>query len=215
MTDKDNSDSKTDKIRDPEEYVNHRRLENIFDIRTEIKEERKKVKIASHSRKFTRFETLSAYRTMVESYIIETESLLRSYSPGPELLNNKNFGTVTLSVTTEQRRAPGRGSNRTQQVYVGDNPSVDREWIPAPEVPEPKKIDLVGLLSLVNTPDPITATYELEVPRKYRTGKTFKHTVRGQISFRTLDTMVRTVNDFLSRIGFEVDPEPEDNPAQI
>ena len=45
--------------------------------------------------------------------------------------------------------------------------------------------------------------------------KEYTYVQKSQIPMSALDDMVRTMNEFLSDIGFELEPETEDNPANI
>jgi hypothetical protein len=209
-TDPENGDGEPQEIKDPNAYVNHRRLRSIFDIRDDMTEARAKVKTAPHSRRYSEYEALSAYRALVDSYIVETEPLLRKYKPGPSLLQSKDYGSVI--VEPESRSVSRAGASRTQEVYVGDDPETSEDWVPVVRVPEGKEFDLTGLLSLIHLPDPITAEFELHISGSgYKMRQEMMYTSTTQISFASLDTMVRSVNNFLADIGFELDPEDEDS----
>jgi hypothetical protein len=200
-------------VKDPESYINKRRLKGIFDIRDEMREVRKKVKVAPYQAGVSKYESVSIYRALVDSYIVETEPLLRRYKGGLELLEDKDFGTA--SVCPQYQRNPDSrhrsGPRDRYRVHVGDDPTVDAEKVTVSTEPEPTIFELTGLLSVVTTPDPLVSLYEFTASAQGRTRKkTITYRCEAQVSYNTLDTMVRTLNNFLGQIGLEVDPEEAD-----
>ena len=214
-TDPDDKSGEPTTVRDPESYINKRRLKGIFDIRDEMTEIRKKVKVAPHADSVSSYEALSAYRALVDSYDVETESLLRQYKGGLDLLQSRDFGTAQIAPRYQNK--PEYWGGGKYEVYVADDPTINNSRIAVNQPPEPTVFELTGLLSVVSTPDPLVAEYEL-----HRSGdrhglgdNSVLYRCEGQISFRTLDTMVRALNNFLGKIGLEVDPEEESEPWDI
>lgn len=219
MTDSDGDSEDVAQIKDPEAYVNQRRLQQLFDLRENLHKSRLKLAEIEHNRrhKRTRWEALNAYRALVDSYILELEPLLLRYEPGPELLNETHFGTV--EVTPHYKLEPaGRSSSDTYQVYepsASTNNSSD-DYVRVQNRPhEVVEYELEGLRSVLELPSPLTATYTFNKFKYAGKGKSFKHTAKTQIRMETMDTMVRKANNFLAEIGFTVSPEPEDDPAMI
>lgn len=206
-TDPTNSDPEPTEVSDPDAYINHRRLKSIFDIRDDMREARRRVKLADHDPDLTAYQTLSAYRAIVDSYVVETEPLLRSYEGGAKLLEEKEFGTVAVEPTVIEKEAPGHTSAKETRIRV------DGEEYTVTTVPKGETYDLTGLLSVIRQPDPLTANISLNM--RMSRGKNRVVTVKRQIGFRTLDLMVRTVNNFLANIGFELDPREEENPLEL
>jgi hypothetical protein len=185
------SESGPQEIKDPEAYVNHRRLRSIFDIRDGMVEARRNVKLAPHDENFSLYEALSAYRALTDSYIVETEPLLRRYQGGIKLLEKADFGTIEVEPEVPNF---GRGTNRHSV--------------------EPEVYEMKGLLSLVDSPDPLTAEYDVRRPSGRGKGRETGVTKR-QVPFATLDNMVRSLNNFLAEVGFELDPQEDTEPGQI
>jgi hypothetical protein len=61
-------------------------------------------------------------------------------------------------------------------------------------------------LSLLDHPDPLFGQWDIPIKR-HDGYHSHNHTVKQQVDFRTLDTMVRSINNYLAQIGFEVSPE--------
>jgi len=77
-----------DHVEDPEQIVQSRRLEAIFDIRDELREYRKIILIESYDNHgMSRFQALSGYRTLANNYLMEIQPLLEKYESGKELLS--------------------------------------------------------------------------------------------------------------------------------
>ncbi len=203
-------ESEPKEIKDPEAYVNHRRLRSIFDIRDDMVEARKKVKLAGHSGEFTSYEALSAYRALTDSYIVESEPLLRRYEDGVELLESADFGVESVSPPYHRASQYQRGQ------YAVELGGHKRDTVLLSHPPEERLYELNGLLSLIECPDPLSAQYEWKTARSSnRGGGTVSYSHKQQLSFSTLDTMVRSVNNFLAEIGFELNPQEEDDPAHL
>jgi hypothetical protein len=211
----DESESPDQVIADPESQVNHRRIKTIFDIRDSMTEARQKVKLASHNRNIARYEALSAYRALVDSYVVETEPMLRRYDPGTELLENQDFGAVTVNVETKQPLKGRDTYNSTVEVDVRSDPSIDKDWVTVSEVPKPVKYDVTGLLSVINLPDPLRPQFELNRSQTMLSSTNCIFSPTYQIDFEVLDRMVRSINNFLAEIGFEVDPQEEQETLEL
>jgi hypothetical protein len=197
-------------VSDPESYVNKRRLKGIFDIRDEMREARTRVKIAPQQDNITKFQALSVYRALVNSYIIEAEPLLKKYKGGKRLLEKKDFGTESLCPTFEKNSNSSRYSSYSWRVFLSDDPTIDREKIRVRRKPQPTTFNLKGLLSVSRLPDPLEAEYKLDGQVAHSTSKTINYRCVSQISYEKLDNMVRSLNNFLGEAGFEVDPEQKD-----
>lgn len=201
------NESEPQKISDPESYVNHRRLRTIFDIRDKMIETRRDVKVAPHDNVISRFKALAAYRALVDSFVVETEPLLRRYSDGKQLLKSRDYGQIT--VAPEFIEIPRRrGLPMNWKVDVSNDRRYSTGSIGFTEKPEIKYFEITGLISVVELPDPLSVTYE-SIDRDPN------YTHEEQIGFDILDQMVRDINNFLAKIGFEVDPQEEEDTLQI
>ena len=198
-----------EEIKDAEDYVHQRRLKSIFDLREELHTKRKQIRIAEADDR-NRFAALCVYRSIVDSYVLELEPLLRLYERGIQYLTETNFGTV--SVTPETRQATRAGDSRGQVTEVY-NPETEK-WHAASHSIEPTTYQLQGLESLLTLPNPIETEFTIKTDRPLR-DDLVTITATSQIGMDRLDAMVRVMNTFLSDIGFEVDPEPEDDPAHL
>lgn len=190
-------DAEPVEIEDPEGYVAHRRLKSIFDIRSDIHTARQQVRLEAYG---DRYQALCAYRTLLDGYIMELTPLLRKYDPGPELLTQRDFGTVELK--PEAREKPGRTHS---EVYDPYDDTLGSNWVPVREAPEPTTFRLRGLQSVFQLPDPLSHTWELE--NHSARHETVTVSAEAQPDFEMMDRMVLAANNFLADIGFELDPE--------
>ena len=192
----------TREIDDQEDLIHQRRIKTIFDARDNLHQTRSKIEFEQQGD--ARVEVLTAYRSLVSSYLLEVEPLMQRYETGQQLLDETEFGTVKLEPEIY---------NGKIQYRPGKSAKIDRS-----DVPEPKQYKLTGLSSLFTVPNPVE--YDRQIPvndRSVRGNKTtmVDYSRKAQIRMSTLDTMTRSINQFLAEIGFTVDQEPEDNPAQI
>ena len=89
-------------------------------------------------------------------------------------------------------------------------------WIPVNSgtIPEPEKFEFQGLNALFDTPDTLKLIGQPYSPQDDYS-KQYTYLKETQIPMSVLDDMVRTMNEFVSGIGFELEPEEEDDPAHI
>lgn len=198
-------------IRDPEEIVQSRRLNSIFDIREEIRDSRKQILMEKYNnRGITRFEALCGYRTLANNYLMELEPLLLKYEPGKELLNNKEFGEAVFAPQYRKKTVGDSRSPRYEIVHHNaTTTTVESE-------PQSVPVDLVGLRCLWDIPDPISLSIPVKQKQSYRYAVEERElTFKDQFSVRTIDQFIRCMNRFLSEVGFELDPEENKDPHQI
>jgi hypothetical protein len=196
------SGSKPQEIEDPEAYVNHRRLQSIFDARTKLRDRRITARTAGKSQEFR---AVSAYRSAVSNYVMELEPLMQRFEAGTEPLRKKDFGDVTIEPNVRYREFHS-GSNE----WMLTKSNGDKVPIEAP--PEAVSLPFIGLDCLFVYDDPLTPTWEIEHSRH---GGRIIHQEVGQIPFSVLDDMVIAANRFLAEIGFELNPQEEDDPAHL
>jgi hypothetical protein len=198
-------------IDDPESYINQRRLQTLFDLRQDIYELRKKVNFASHENEYA---ALSAYRSGVASYFMEIESLMQKYDHSKELVEDHQFGVVTIQVPHRTSNI-GRGGSGVE-VHLPDAGSLDSgAWTEVAELPNPVVIEVRGLESVIEYPDPLTHTFTVEKGRHTRSNDKYQREVKQQIPFEILDSMVREMNNFLADIGLEARLEEQEDPLKL
>lgn len=211
------SEDYPERIEDSEDYTVQRRLKSVFDIRRDIHQTRKEIRFASHKRN-ERYQAVCAYRALAESYLLEIEPLLRRYGDGDYYLNQSNFGSVTIQPETRNT-----STNRLGGVELFfpnapiDNHKNNSSWIRVnpDSVPESATYDLTGLTALFDVPDTLMLADQVRQSGDWNRSKEYTYVQKSQIPMSALDDMVRTMNEFLSDIGFELEPETEDNPANI
>jgi hypothetical protein len=194
------SDDEQQEIKDLENHVNQRRIEQVLDIRSQLHDARSKIRTARNT-----FRALKVYRSLLESYIIETEPLLRQYG-GNDLLEERHFTTVVV----ESPVHPDQSSQIEQLVIDAPDGHWQEHYYPEnpDDAPESIEIEIIGLDSVLSLPNPIYHQFSIQTVKN----GLVEHTEKTQIPFRELDTMARSVNCFLADIGFEMEPsnEPED-----
>lgn len=192
-----------EKIEDPEEYVATRRLKDIFDAREGVREDRRRAKGLMYEEN-SEMVGRSVYRTGVETYISEVQPLLRRTDEGTRLWSETPFGSITFEPET-------RVQSQRVDVEVFDG----TEWHRTRDPPEPTRIHLEGLQSLFELGDPITYTAEFDAVVGLSKRQTKQLRYREQPDWQVLDEMVLSVNDYLSKIGVELDISDGDDEANF
>jgi hypothetical protein len=198
-------------VRDPEEYTNERRLKDIFDARSDIREKRLQAQEAARTDRLT---AVSAYRSAVSNYLLEVEPLLRQHEPGTQLLTERDFGSIVIEPPTKEKEAPGR-TTTTRQIIEVPKDTYGTKEVPVKDIPDPAKYHLTGLRSLFTAPNPVEHEFTFIADNTYRQRDKYTLTQRTQISFQTLDTMVRTINNFLGEAGLELNPDTGGDTAEV
>lgn len=195
----DDQANESEAVRGADEIVIERRLSTIFDIRDEIQDIRKRLRMGRLGG-LTEFQILSGYRTLVDNYAMELHPLLLKYEAGEQLLNERDFGEAYVNPKVVERESLMNSSRKLRRPIRGD--------IGVGEVTDIVSFELVGLRSLWELPDPLEADVSI-TRRKPETMSELPEEVRvaDQIRLEKLDEMVREMNVFLSEIGFELEPE--------
>jgi hypothetical protein len=188
-----------DHVEDPEQIVQSRRLESIFDIRDELREYRKIILIESYDdHGMSRFQALSGYRTLANNYLMEIQPLLEKYESGKELLTEHDFGTATV---TPECQATKRGQFEIKH-HDGTTTTVEED-----PTNQTATFELEGLEAIWTTPDPLKASFTVEqYDNINKTTKRQPIAITDQFSVETTDKFIRSMNRFLSEIGFELEP---------
>ena len=203
----DNGDGE-DHVEDPEQIVQSRRLEAIFDIRDELRENRKIILIESHDDYgMTRFQALSGYRTLANNYLMEIQPLLEKYESGKELLTEHDFGTATIA---PQYKPAKRGR---YDIIHHDRTKTTVEQAPNNQT---ATFELEGLEAIWNTPDPLKASFKMkQYDNRNKTIANRSVSITDQFSVETTDKFIRAMNRFLSEIGFELEPTQTSEDVQF
>jgi hypothetical protein len=214
MSESDSNDEipTSEQIADATDIVQSRRLNSIFDIRDELREHRKIILMEKYDNKgISRFQALSGYRTLANNYLMELQPLLKKFEPGQELLTERDFGTATIVPKYEITSSSRRGGSANVEIYhaTGGTTKVAEE-------PTPQKLDLTGLESIWNIPDPLETRLTLDkFDNASRGTRPQPVRIQDQFSVNTTDRFVRAMNLFLSDIGFELEPQEDKEPYQI
>lgn len=198
--------SELDVVEDPEQYVQTRRLQDIFDSRQELRKIRREADFASTQGSW---EGLCAYRAAVATYLQEVEPLFHRYD-GDHLWYEYDFGTITVEPDTYEQTG---GTYRDRGIYVDIRENRSEESYQVKEHKEPIIYEIEGLESLFGLPNPIQHTFRFETEGRH--DDMVSKDVTVQIPFRTLNSMARLTHQFLAEIGFELDPNREPDNMEI
>lgn len=197
------SDPREVEVEDPEDYSTSTRLQQIYDARRELREMRRQAAQHRHSGgNQAKMRAVQYYRSAVESYLLEVDTLLRQHDPGPQLWSKKHYGTVTI-------RPPGdfekkRGYYRATNIKRDGNLPLKVKTIP-----DPKQVEIVGLKWLFKAESPVKAAFEYDV-HSNTFGETHTKVARAYVSWTTLNQMVSDVNSFLGELGIGLSVDETD-----
>jgi len=132
------------------------------------------------------------YRGRVETYFTEIEPLLSATDAGAELWREREFGEMEIRPPVEHQRGGARVTvDGTGKQLRGP-------------VPRPKKVELTGLVSLLNLPAPISANWTVETKSVGFQGTEQTRevvTATKEIPFNVTDEMYRAANRYLNELG--------------
>ncbi|GAA0305696.1 hypothetical protein [Halarchaeum salinum] len=196
-----------EKIEDSEDYVQRRRLKEIYDARESIREKRRQIDIMIEDPDYPRVDKYRGarlYRSAVEDYIMAVEPLLvNTYAEdGTAYWEDVELGTIQMQPPEHLR---------------GDvEPSPFNDYLRIVEKPTPKEFAITGLQSILGLPRPLTADFSATVrtqsqPDPHQTTKTITQPIPWDI----LVSAVRQTTLFLEEIGFEVDVSEEEQRTEI
>jgi len=200
-------------IQDDEDYIQKRRIKSIFNSKDNLHEKRRKIEFEHLHNNKDRTELLTAYRSLVSDYLMQVEPLMDEYEMGTELLEETSFGKIKAQPNTRSKQ---NSINPITEIQLQSGQWVQIE---PEDIPQEKRYNLIGLVSLHRVPNPVKISKQIEVLNPHNshtpTKETVTYTQVTQIDMSTLDLMTRGINQFLAEAGFELQKEPEDNPAQI
>lgn len=197
--------SETVSVSDPDDFTTSARLKQIYQARRDVRESRREAsqyRHGNHSHR-TKVQAVQYYRTAVEGYLLEVDTLLTQHDPGPRLWHDKYYGTVTIQPPGrwEEKRTYYRSKNKELKPNVP---------LKVDSLPEPKEVDIIGLKWLFNAESPVTRDFEFEVRNPhYKPGPhadgglrpTKTMTGSALIAWTQLNEMVTDINEFLAELG--------------
>ena len=175
-------------IDDPEDYSTSQRLKQIYEARRELREMRREA--ATHRHKHPR-RALAYYRTGVESYLMEVDTLFQQNDEGRRLWSERLFGTVTIEPP--------------------EPPETSYYKINSYEKPDPISYKIRGLVSLFELDSEITHVFEMSKQHELRGVETKRVERSAPVPWNTLNRMVTDTNSYLAYlgIGLEIDETDE------
>jgi len=209
MSETNDDTPKQEQIADPEEVVQSRRLNSIFDIRDDLRQHRKIILMEKYDNTgVSRFEALNGYRALANDYLMELEPLLNEYEEGEQLLKERDLGYAYIQPDYEVLKNNGFGTKVKIHHKNGATTIANRE-------PPTKQVRLTGLESIWDIADPLITQLNIQQKHNNPVKSSKPVTIRDQFSVRTTDRFIREMNMFLSDIGFELKPEEDKPPHQI
>lgn len=200
----DDRDETPDPVQDQDGYVQARRLQEIYDIRQQVRDRKIQAKEVAHR---DRFKALSMYRAVVESYAETVAPLMQQYDH--PALDETLFGYVDLSVPTKQVDNHLRG----KEIQAHIRTDTGYEWTPVKSTPQPIYYELHGINSILEIPDPIEHTFTLEGSRR---SDTIRETITQQVSADILNKMSWAMTQFLHNdAGLELDVDDSEDKWNI
>jgi len=201
-----------------EELITEKRLETIVELRRDIHNIRRDVKLGNKLRsqyreKYGTNKRITVYRTAVDSWIMELEPLMRQYDFGEKMLYHRDYGDIVIEPPIEYDKWGHRvieteehGEEIVLSPINSSNPEALERTL------EPRHVSVEGLTALFKLDDPIVERFNIPTSKAKRVRRV---PVKGQIPADKLDLMVRDMNHFLAKVGLEMKPEPERDPHQI
>jgi hypothetical protein len=217
--DDNDSSSEIQRLDAEEELITQKRLETITELRRDIHDIRRDVKLGNklksqYREKYGTNKRITVYRTVVDSWIMELEPLMRQYDFGEQFLYHRDYGDIVIEPPVEYNNQIGKRVVTTEE--HGTEVVASRHHMSDPEALEttlePKHINVKGLTALFRLDDPIEEQFHVPLSQL---AKVRRVPVKGQVPADKLDLMVRDMNHFLAKVGLEMKPEPEENPAEL
>jgi hypothetical protein len=196
------SDPRAVEINDPDDFSTSSRLQQIYQARQELRQMRQEA--AKHRKEFPA-KAVMFYRTAVESYLMELDTLFTQNDTGRELWSRKQYGTVTIAPPGSYEPAP-RTARAWRVEGIGDD---NNDGLTIESKPAPKAVELTGLKSLFETDSPIRVKFELETAEEL-TGQTVSVGAYGHVPWTSLNQMVMDANSYVSDLGIGLDIDETD-----
>jgi len=194
-------------VTDPEGFNTSERLKQIYRAREDLRKMRKEaaqVRNNPNTNPQAKLEAVQHYRAAVESLLLEVGTLLKNHDPGPELWHDRHYGFVTI-------RPPGNWQRQGSHYESKDREYRQNVPLLVEDIPDAKRVPVIGLKWLFETETPVTRSFEFAV---YGGALNETVTLAGSsaVPWRTLNQMVGDVNEFLNEVGvgLEIDEESDD-----
>ena len=200
-------------VEDSEEFIQSRRLRDIFETRKEVREQRLIAKKHSLSNGHDSEQVgAKLYRIAVENYLTELRPLFLTDELGKRYWFEADFGTVVVEPPVYEKPRRGKTDLYLEQSETS-KPLKVRNNI------QPKEIKLTGLNCLFELSQPLQVEFGVRaggvgkfgIGSKGGTAQTAVS--EALIPFDKLDLILNAANEYLSKRGIELDPEeglPED-----
>jgi hypothetical protein len=193
-------------VTDPDGFNTDQRLKQIYRAREDLRKMRKQaaqIRNNPNTDSHAKVEAVQHYRAAVESLLLEVGTLLKNHDPGPELWANRHYGDVVI-------RPPGNWE--PQQAHYKSQ-TIERNNTPllVEEIPDAKRVPVVGLRWLFETETPVTRPFEFKI-YKGALNETVTYHSSSVVPWRILNQMVSEVNEYLNEVGvgLEVVEESDD-----
>lgn len=187
-------------VADPEEFNQQRRLRSIHEARDRCREVYEVTQDPTQSSDGGAI--AAAYRAAVENYVGEIEGLLRRYDWDDDesnLWTGKEIGTVTLRPPAELREL-----QRSDGVTVIDDEGM-----------EPEEIAITGLRDYMDAQPPFRHRFWIRVRQRHKGTREITGAAVSEMPVNLSYQAFRYANDFLARVGFDVEIESSEHRAVV
>jgi hypothetical protein len=202
-----------------EELITEKRLETITELRRDIHNIRRDVKLGNklksqYREKYGTNKRITVYRTVVDSWIMELEPLMRQYDFGEQFLYHRDYGDIVIEPPIKYDNQTGHRVIHTKEhgKELVARPDSMSEPEALERTLEPRHVSVEGLTALFQLDDPIVEQFHVPTSKLANVRQV---PVKGQVPADKLDLMVRDMNHFLAKVGLEMKPEAEREPHQI
>lgn len=203
----DSAAAELEKIEDNEDYVQRRRLKEIYDAREEIRAKRRQIDVMIEDRDYPQVDKLRGarlFRSAVEDYIMAVEPLLTATyeDDGEKYWEEVSLGSVTI---------------QPPQYLCGDvTPSPFNDYLRIVEKPSPEKFDITGIQSILEMARPIRAEFSATIRTQSQPNPHEEtEVVTRPIPWDILVSAVRQTTLFLNEVGFEVNVSETEQRTEI
>jgi hypothetical protein len=201
-----NDDTADVTVTDPEGFNTTQRLKQIYRAREDLRKMRKEaaqVRNNPSTNTQVKVEAVQHYRAAVESLLLEVGTLLKNHDPGPELWHDTHYGDVVI-------RPPGNWEPQRSH-YKSETIKRNNTPLLVEDIPDPKRVAVIGLKWLFETETPVTRPFEFEVVGG-AVNETVTYHSSSVVPWRILNQMVSEVNEYLNEVGvgLEVTEESDD-----
>jgi hypothetical protein len=201
-----NDDTADVTVSDPEGFNTTERLKQIYRAREDLRKMRKEAAQARNNPNTNtqvKVEAVQHYRAAVEALLLEVGTLLKKHDPGPELWHDRHYGDVVI-------RPPGNWEPKHSH-YESETIERNNTSLLVEDIPDAKRVPVVGLKWLFESETPVTRPFEFAVYGG-ALNETVTYHSSSVVPWRILNQMVSEVNEYLNEVGvgLEVTEESDD-----